>query len=135
MQVTHQLDRFALYEDYKALYDKVVPPVSAFGKTLEQLSTQCAQTTEVVKQLDSNLCEKAQKSEINEFITELGTLGKQEKFYQFKDYAERLFASNHTRLHSLEAKLSEQQEIQNEKHRKLAELLQFKLNHKLQKIL
>lgn len=28
--VTDQMTRFALYDDYKDLYDRVVPPIAAF---------------------------------------------------------------------------------------------------------
>ncbi len=38
--VSDQLSRFALYEDYKNLYAKVVPPISSFEGHIEQMNKQ-----------------------------------------------------------------------------------------------
>jgi hypothetical protein len=37
-----QLNRFALYEDYKELYNKVVPPVAEYQNIIESFSKQVA---------------------------------------------------------------------------------------------
>lgn len=39
-QVSSQLTRFALYEDYKKLYNLVIPPLSKFEQKLEEQSNE-----------------------------------------------------------------------------------------------
>lgn len=39
-KIQEQLPRFALYDDYKGLYNRVVPPVGNFQIQMESFSTQ-----------------------------------------------------------------------------------------------
>lgn len=42
-EVRRQYQRFALYEDYRGLYDKVVPPIASFEKVIEKFTTKMEQ--------------------------------------------------------------------------------------------
>lgn len=53
--VSDQLSRFALYEDYKSLYAKVVPPISAFEEHIEQMRKQITQFETIIRTFDENL--------------------------------------------------------------------------------
>ena len=55
------MKRFALNDEYKVLYDKVVPPISVMQESNKDLSKTVAQLMEVVSQYDQNLCTKANK--------------------------------------------------------------------------
>jgi hypothetical protein len=39
-KIQEQLPRFALYDDYKGLYNRVVPPIGTFQTQMESFSTQ-----------------------------------------------------------------------------------------------
>ena len=58
------MKRFALNDEYKVLYDKVVPPISVMQESNKDLSKTVAQLMEVVSQYDQNLCTKANKQEL-----------------------------------------------------------------------
>lgn len=77
--------RFACYEDYKELYKKVVPPTVMATDNCKQMSKEIAQFREILARLDKNMGERALKSEINAYATELRTKCKKDLFLNFKN--------------------------------------------------
>ena len=57
--ITQHLKRFALYEDYKTLYDKVVPPLKVVQDIADDLKNDWLKTREIVEQFDEVIATKA----------------------------------------------------------------------------
>ena len=60
-----ELKKFPLKEDFRELYEKVVPVMKRYDMTLTDYSTENAKTAEIIRQFDENLSQKAQKSQIS----------------------------------------------------------------------
>ena len=65
------MSRFALYEDYKQLYNKVVPPCDLVVKEIEKFKIEFEQNREIIRQFDENLQMRALKSDIREIEIKL----------------------------------------------------------------
>ena len=71
--VKAQLPRFALYDDYKSLHDKVVPPVAQFHSVCSQVETKVMQFEEILKNYDENLHLRATKVDLSEIEIRLAS--------------------------------------------------------------
>ena len=65
------MSRFALYEDYKTLYNKVVPPCDLVVKQVEKFGVENEQHKEIIRQFDENLQLRAFKTDIREIDIKL----------------------------------------------------------------
>ena len=64
-KLTVQLKRFALYEDYKELYNKTVMPVQNMEQISNIMVKEMAQFKEVIRGFDTNLALKAHKQDLH----------------------------------------------------------------------
>lgn len=83
--VTDQLQRFALYEDYKSLYEKVVPPIFQMEKVATAQSQEFAQFREIIRQIDENLQQRALKTDLNPIHNRFRLFVKEKHYLEFKN--------------------------------------------------
>ena len=65
--------RYALYEDYKELYNKTARPMQKFQDLLSSYTTEHHQIKQMIRQFDTNLASKANKIENIKLENELST--------------------------------------------------------------
>ena len=78
--VRDQLDRFALYDDYKDLYGRVVPPVAKIQEDYVEMSAQIKQFQQIIAQFDQNLQLRALKTEFSDLLIKLRAYTKEKTF-------------------------------------------------------
>ena len=59
--------RFALYEDYKELYAKVIPSIKGFETKMQMFGKDNHLMMEMVKNFDKSLSQKASKNALENF--------------------------------------------------------------------
>ena len=60
-ELVAKMKRFALCDDYKALYDKVVPPVAEMDTLTQKTTEEVEQLKTIIAKYDADLCVKASK--------------------------------------------------------------------------
>jgi hypothetical protein len=76
------MGRFALYQDFKDLYSKVVPVVSDQANRISGFAKQIAQFDKIILKLDQNLNLRALKTDISDVIIQLNKRLKKQSFDQ-----------------------------------------------------
>ena len=101
VQIHQQLGRFAVYEDYKSLYAKVIPCVSEMQKTVASCNKQVTQFEAIIQRLDLNMQQRALKTEVNEMLVLLKKYTKNSAFHKtVKEMAESI-TENETEVEKL----------------------------------
>ena len=59
--------RFALYEDYKELYQKVMPAIKGFETKMQMFGKDNHVMMEMIKNVDKSLAEKASRNALENF--------------------------------------------------------------------
>jgi len=58
------MKRFALYDDYKGLYNKVVPPIKGVENKIDEFTKEHNQMKEIIRKFDEIITTKAQRTEV-----------------------------------------------------------------------
>jgi hypothetical protein len=66
LKVWNQFKSYALYQDLKDLYAKVLPPLSTFEEKMDEMSASYEQSKEVIRRYDEIISDKASKTSIKE---------------------------------------------------------------------
>ena len=95
-----QLKRFAINDELKQLYEKVVPPVATMEELCDKTSREVHKLAGIVAKYDENLCVKANKQELMAVDNKFRLHLKKTKFKEFKtltetDYDEMKTDVNH----------------------------------------
>jgi hypothetical protein len=61
-----QMQQYALYQDLKDLYAKVIPPLAGFDEKMDNMAAGYEQSKEMLRRYDEVLTEKANKTAIKE---------------------------------------------------------------------
>ena len=83
-KLTVQLKRFALYDDYKDLYEKTVPPVQNMEQISNVLVKEMEQFKEVIRGFDESLALKASKLDLHGVVQDLRRYTKVKTFEDYK---------------------------------------------------
>jgi hypothetical protein len=67
-EITGNFNRFALYDDYKDLYNKCLPAIKAFEDKLIKFSSENILSQELIRGFDKHLSEKASRNALENFI-------------------------------------------------------------------
>lgn len=70
-QIWVEFKRYALYEDYRELYDKTVKPMQKFEQEMIDYSKSHKQMELMIKKFDENLSLKSNKTDIWKIETDL----------------------------------------------------------------
>lgn len=65
-KVWDQFSKYALYQDLKDLYNKVLPPLSTFESKMDEMSDSYEQSKEMIRRYDEIMSDKANKTAIKE---------------------------------------------------------------------
>ena len=66
--ICENFPRFALYEDYKALYAKCLPSIKGFEKKIMDFGKDNRVMMEMIKSFDKSLAEKASRNALENFV-------------------------------------------------------------------
>ncbi len=77
--VQDQFKNYALYQDLKDLYGKVLPPLSTFEAKMEEMGDSYEQSKEMIRRYDEIMSEKASKSTIKEIYEVMRNFVRHEK--------------------------------------------------------
>ncbi len=61
-----EMKKYALYNDLKDLYGKVIPPLAGFDAKMDMMSQSYEQSKEMIRRYDEVLLDKANKTSIKE---------------------------------------------------------------------
>jgi hypothetical protein len=80
MKIWDEFKNYALYQDLKDLYAKVLPPLSTFESKMTEMSLGYEQSKEIIIRYDEILSEKANKTAIKELYENMRNYIKVDKF-------------------------------------------------------
>ena len=83
-EVKCQMQRFALYDDYHALYDKVIPPLKHIETSFQATMNEFEQIREIIRRYDENLQLRALKTELTPIVKEFRSYVKLSKYKKFE---------------------------------------------------
>ena len=83
------MKRFALADDYRELYEKVVPPISIMQASNEKTQKTCLTLQEIVAKYDENLCTKANKQDMMIVDNKFRNYVLKDKYKVFKEKTEK----------------------------------------------
>lgn len=78
-KIWEQFKNYALYQDLKDLYSKVLPPLSGFECKMEEMSASYEQSKEMIRRYDEVMSEKASKTAIKEIYEVMRNYARQER--------------------------------------------------------
>jgi hypothetical protein len=85
MKIWDEFKNYALYQDLKDLYAKVLPPLSTFESKMTEMSLGYEQSKEIIIRYDEILSEKANKTAIKELYENMRNYIKVDKFKEHQN--------------------------------------------------
>ena len=89
--VVESLKKYALYQDLKDLYGKVLPPLSTFEAKMEEMSASYEQSKEMIRRYDEIMSEKASKTAIKEIYEVMRHFVRHEKIKEVQTQTAKEF--------------------------------------------
>lgn len=97
-----KFEGYASYEDYKELYNKVVPPIQQFEEQVISFSGDLERNREVIRRFDEVMLEKANKSNLSEISDQMLRFVSKDDFARFESRCERDINRNADEMRRLE---------------------------------
>jgi hypothetical protein len=85
LKIWDEFKNYALYQDLKDLYAKVLPPLSTFESKMTEMSLGYEQSKEIIIRYDEILSEKANKTAIKELYENMRNYIKVDKFKEHQN--------------------------------------------------
>ena len=92
-KVWEQFKSYALYQDLKDLYGKVIPPLSAFETKMNEMCSGYEQSREMIRRYDEIISEKANKTAVKEVYEIMRNFIKIDKLKEFSATIDKKFES------------------------------------------
>ncbi len=83
-KVWEQFNKYAMYQDLKDLYNKVLPPLSTFEAKMDEMSASYEQSKEMIRRYDEVISDKANKTAIKEIYEVMRNYPRNEKIKEIQ---------------------------------------------------
>ena len=84
-RILESLKLYALYQDLKDLYAKVMPPLSVFEEKMDSMAAGYEQSKEMIRRYDEVISDKASKRAITEIYEAMKPFVKQDQLRRVQD--------------------------------------------------
>jgi hypothetical protein len=91
VKVWEQFEKYALYQDLRDLYAKVLPPLSTFEAKMDAMQVGYDQSKEMIRRYDEIISDKANKTAIKEIYELMRHFIKMDKLKEFQTNIDKRF--------------------------------------------